>query len=90
MAAEPVSPEVATTIVRRSPRRASSCVEQAADELQRDVLEGERRPVEQLLHPQMSSSSCTTGQTSSWSERRVRVDAVVEVVAVDAVDEAAT
>ena len=51
MAAEPVSPDVATTIVRRSPRRAQLGVHEPADELEGDVLEGERRAVEQLLHP---------------------------------------
>ena len=48
MAAEPVSPEVAPTMVIRSPRRAQDLVEQPAEQLQRIVLEGERRAVEQL------------------------------------------
>ena len=52
MAAEPVSPDVATTIVARSPRRRQLVVEQPADELQRHVLERQGRPVEQLEQPQ--------------------------------------
>ena len=50
MAAEPVSPDVATTIVTRSPRAAELVVEEPADELEGDVLERQRRAVEQLLH----------------------------------------
>ena len=48
IAAEPVSPLVAPTIVTRSLALGEHVVEQAADELQGDVLEGERRTVEQL------------------------------------------
>ena len=51
IAAEPVSPDVAPTIVTRSPRAAEHVVEQPADELQGDVLERQRRPVEQLEQP---------------------------------------
>ena len=51
IAADPVSPLVAPTIVTRSPRWASTLVEQAADELQGDVLERQRRAVEQLEQP---------------------------------------
>ena len=52
IAAEPVSPEVAPTIVTRASRVRQDMVEQAAEKLQRHVLEGERRTVEQLLHEQ--------------------------------------
>ncbi len=48
MAAEPVSPEVATTIVARLAAGGELVVEQATDELQGDVLERQRRAVEQL------------------------------------------
>ena len=52
IAAEPVSPLVAPTIVTRSFRLASTWSNIRADQLQRDVLERERRAVEQLLHPE--------------------------------------
>jgi hypothetical protein len=48
IAADPVSPDVAPTIVTRSPRARQRRLEQLADELHREVLEGQRRPVEQL------------------------------------------
>ena len=51
IAAEPVSPLVAPTIVTRSPAGAEHVVEQPPDELQGDVLERQRRPVEQLGQP---------------------------------------
>ena len=51
IAAEPVSPLVAPTIVTRSPRPLEHVVEEPADELQGDVLERQRRPVEQLGEP---------------------------------------
>ena len=51
MAAEPVSPLVAPTIVTWSPRCAEHVVEHPADELQGDVLERQRRSVEQLGQP---------------------------------------
>jgi hypothetical protein len=51
MAAEPVSPEVAPTMVTRRPRLASTWSNSTADDLQRQVLEGERRAVEQLEQP---------------------------------------
>ena len=51
IAAEPVSPLVAPTIVRRSSRRDEELLEQPAEQLQRDVLERERRAVEQLEQP---------------------------------------
>ena len=52
MAADPVSPEVAPTMVIRSSRCRQHMVEQAAQHLHRHVLEGERGAVEQLLHEQ--------------------------------------
>ena len=52
IAAEPVSPEVAPTIVTRCVALRQHMVEQAAEHLHRHVLEGERRAVEQLLHEQ--------------------------------------
>ncbi len=51
MAAEPVSPEVATSTVMRSSRCGQDVVEEPADELQREILERERRPVEELQQP---------------------------------------
>ena len=51
IAAEPVSPLVAPTIVTRSPTLGEHVIEHPADELQRDVLEGQRGPVEQLVQP---------------------------------------
>ena len=57
IAAEPVSPEVAPTMVTRSPRGAQHMVEQAAQQLQRQVLEGQRRAVEQLEQMQPLSPS---------------------------------
>ena len=51
IAAEPVSPLVAPTIVTRSPRAAEHVVEHPPDELQGDVLERQRRAVEQLGQP---------------------------------------
>ena len=51
MAAEPVSPEVAPTMVTRVAAARELVVEQPADELQRDVLERQRGPVEQLEQP---------------------------------------
>ena len=51
IAAPPVSPEVAPTMVTRSPRSAEDMVHQPRQQLHRDVLEGERRAVEQLEHP---------------------------------------
>ena len=53
IAAEPVSPLVAPTIVTRSFRLASTWSNIAPDQLQRDVLERQRRAVEQLLHPEL-------------------------------------
>ena len=52
IAADPVSPEVAPTIVTRCVALRQHMVEQAAQHLHRHVLEGERRAVEQLLHEQ--------------------------------------
>ena len=52
MAADPVSPEVATTIVAPLAPTGQLVVEQAAHELQGDVLERQRRPVEELDHVQ--------------------------------------
>ena len=48
IAAEPVSPLVAPTMVMRSPRSRQHMVEQPAEQLHRHVLEGQRRPMEQL------------------------------------------
>ena len=52
IAAEPVSPEVAPTIVTRASRAASTWSNRRPSKLQRHVLEGQRRAVEQLLHEQ--------------------------------------
>ncbi len=48
IAAEPVSPDVAPAIVTRVPRRFSVDSNSLPDELQRNVLEGERRTVKQF------------------------------------------
>ena len=49
-AAPPVSPEVATTMVVRSPAPLQRMVHQAGEQLHRQVLEGEGGPVKQLEH----------------------------------------
>ena len=51
MAAEPVSPEVAPTMVTRWPRSRQHMVVEPAQKLQRHILEGQGRPVEQLQQP---------------------------------------
>ena len=51
MAAEPVSPEVATSTVMRCVALAQDVVEEPSDELQREILEGQRRAVEELEQP---------------------------------------
>ena len=48
MAADPVSPDVAPTIVTRLAPPLELVLEHRADQLQSDVLERERGPVEQL------------------------------------------
>ena len=48
IAAPPVSPDVAPTMVARSLPRLQRVIHQAREQLHRDVLEGERRAVEQL------------------------------------------
>jgi hypothetical protein len=48
IAAEPVSPDVAPTMVARLPRRARTWVHHPGQELHRHILEGERRAVEQF------------------------------------------
>ncbi len=53
MAAEPVSPEVAPTIVTRGVSFCQHVVEQAPEHLHRHVLEGQGRAVEQFLREQM-------------------------------------
>ena len=68
MAAPPVSPEVAPTMVARSPRCAEHAIHQARQQLHGDVLEGQRRPVEQLQHPQVASI-WTSGVTAGWPKR---------------------
>ena len=50
IAAPPVSPEVATTMVVRSPRAVERMVHEPAEQLHRQILEGERRAVKQLEH----------------------------------------
>ena len=51
IAAEPVSPLVAPTMVSRRPDRFRLASKSCADQLHRHVLEGERRPVEELEQP---------------------------------------
>ena len=48
IAAAPVSPEVAPRIVARAPRSRQRAVHRAAEPLHGEILERERRPVEQL------------------------------------------
>ena len=69
MAAEPVSPEVAPTMVACWCRGRQRVVEHAAQQLQRHVLEGERRAVEQLQQMQapLRSPSGFSGATSGVS-----------------------
>ena len=54
-AAPPVSPEVATTMVVRSPRCAQHVVHQPRHQLHGEILEGERRAVKQLQHEQAAA-----------------------------------
>ena len=58
--------EVAPTIVTRCAAGAEHVVEQPPDELQGDVLERQRRAVEQLEQPQCWSPICTSGTTAGW------------------------
>ena len=51
MAAAPVSPEVAPTIVARAPLPQQRAVHQPRHHLHGEILEGERRPVKQLEQP---------------------------------------
>jgi hypothetical protein len=65
MAAEPVSPEVATTIVARSPRACSSWSNNRPTSCRATSLKAR-------VGPQNSSTTCrspsgTTGHTSGWS-----------------------
>ncbi len=50
MAAEPVSPEVAPTMVARCTAPGEDVIHHPGEELHRHVLERQRRPVEQLEH----------------------------------------
>ena len=52
IAAPPVSPEVAATMVTRVAAGGQHAVHQPRQQLHGHVLEGQRRPVEQLQHPQ--------------------------------------
>ena len=51
IAAPPVSPEVAPTMVARVPRLRERPIHQPRQELHRHVLEGESRPMEQFEQP---------------------------------------
>ena len=51
IAAPPVSPEVAPTMVARVPRLVERRIHHPRQELHRHVLEGERRPMEELEQP---------------------------------------
>ena len=51
MAAAPVSPEVAPTIVARAPLPQQRAVHQPRHHLHGEILEGKRRPVKQLEQP---------------------------------------
>ena len=55
IAAPPVSPEVAPTMVRALAARRQHMVHQPRQELHRHVLEGERRAVEELEHEQVGA-----------------------------------
>ena len=67
MAADPVSPDVATTIVAPVVPARQLGVHQPADELQRDVLERERRAVPQLEQVDVRRPAGRAGTTSGWS-----------------------
>ena len=41
-------------------------IHQPAQELHRQVLEGERRPVEQLEHEIVDADTATSGATAGW------------------------
>ena len=66
IAADPVSPEVAPTMVTRRSCCDSTWSNSRADQLQGDVLERQGRPVEQLL-TKWSSPICTSGTTAGWA-----------------------
>ncbi len=65
IAAPPVSPEVAPTIVARSPRSPSTWSISRASKLHGDVLEGERRAVEQFQNEGVGPV-CTSGAMAGW------------------------
>ena len=67
IAAEPVSPEVAPTMVTALAALAQHMVEQTADQLQRIILEGQRRAMEQLEQP-IVVAQLLSGATAGWSK----------------------
>ena len=67
MAAEPVSPEVAPTIVTRSPRRASSWSNSRPTSCRAMSLKARVGPRNSSMS-QIPSSSATSGATSGWSK----------------------
>ena len=69
MAAPPVSPEVAPMIVARVAARRQHAVHEPRQQLHGHVLEGQRRPVEQLQHPAGCGPICTSGVTAGWPKR---------------------
>ena len=66
IAAPPVSPEVAPTIVARCAALGQHMVHQPRQQLHGHVLEGERRAVEELQDEACSAPIWTSGQTAAW------------------------
>ena len=68
----PVSPEVATRIVARSPRSLEQVAEEAREEPRAEVLEGQRRAVEQLEHEAAGFAPRRSGTGKSSASRASR------------------
>ena len=66
IAADPVSPLVRADDHHVLVALGEHVLEEPPDELQRDVLERQGRPVEQLLQPLVESSIWTSGATAGW------------------------
>ena len=80
MAAEPVSPEVAPTMVARWPRCGEDVIHQPRQDLHGDVLEAQRRAVEELEDVVARARSRRAAITDGMAEGRVGVvDELAEV-----------
>ena len=74
-AAPPVSPEVAQTMVSGPPSRGQRVVVEAGQELHGDVLEGQRRAVEQLEQEAVRARAGAAASTAGWSKAGVGLGA---------------